>query len=71
MKTCRCGFIGEDTDHPCHGHNYTCSKPGIPRFAVTGPANVAGNQMKMSAYQTFSCDECWEAYQKRRKEAGY
>jgi len=68
--TCRCGHeahaVGSTaTPHPCHGKGYTCpNQPTKPRFVSTGPAALAGMQMKVGAYQTFACDECWDSWTK-------
>ena len=62
-KPCRCGHTGDDATHPCHGKGHTCGAPAVRRFITTGPAHVAGAQIKFAAYDTFACDACWAAYQ--------
>lgn len=61
-KICRCGFVDNNTgqSHPCHYANYTCKKPATRRFFGANQASLAGMQMKLSAYETWSCDDCWE-----------
>jgi hypothetical protein len=68
LPPCRCGYKGEGP-HPCHARLYACGKPGTPRFVCLGPAHLAGMQPKFSAYETYACDECWQAYLKLLKEA--
>jgi hypothetical protein len=62
MIACRCGWNGEG-DHPCHGNGYRCRKPAQIRF-ITYPTALAGMQLKLDAYETFACDECWNEKQK-------
>ena len=55
---CRCGWDGKGV-HLCH----RCGKkPGSERFVATGPASLAGVQVKFSAYKTWGCEECWKEY---------
>ncbi len=67
MKACRCGYIENQSHHPCHGQGYTCCKPSIMRW-ITYPTALAGQAMKLGAYQTWACDSCWEDFQKKLKD---
>jgi len=60
---CRCGWDGEG-EHPCHGDAYQCRKPATERL-VTYPTCLAGMQMKLGAYKTWACDECWREFGER------
>lgn len=62
---CRCGHSG-DGPHPCHFNGYTCRAPATSRFIATPGTSLAGMQMKVGAYETFACDECWEKYKSMR-----
>lgn len=66
-ESCRCGHSG-DGPHPCHFAVYTCGKPAKPRFYAVGPATLPGASLKVSALQTWACDECWEKYQEIQKQ---
>lgn len=57
---CRCGWEGRGP-HPCHGWFYNCDNPGTPRY-VTRSVGIAGARLKVGAYRTFACDECWGAF---------
>lgn len=61
--SCRCGFDGQG-DHPCHAKAYGCRQPARERFYSTGYAALPGAQVKLSASQTWACDECWEEFKK-------
>jgi hypothetical protein len=63
--SCRCGHSGEGP-HPCHFAGYSCRAPASARFVAVPGASLAGVQMKVSAYETFACDECWEKYKAMR-----
>lgn len=63
-EPCRCGHVGGDP-HPCHGQAYKCRKPASRRF-MAYPTCLSGVQMKLGAYETWACDECWEAFKKER-----
>lgn len=62
-RACRCGHQGSGP-HPCHGKAYTCGAPAKPRLVSTGPAALAGMQLKFSAYETWACDDCWQTFAK-------
>ena len=62
----RCGWDGKG-EHPCHWDAYTCRKPAKARY-VGRLTCLAGVQMKMGAYQTFACDEHWEAFKKEQED---
>jgi len=61
-KLCRCGYVGDDSEHPCHGRNYSCRLPAKARYYVPGPFSLAGAQLKVSATKTYACDTCWEEF---------
>lgn len=63
MDKCRCGHTGMPEEHPCHGRGYTCRKEAAPRLVAYTTA-LAGMQLKLGAYQTWACDECWADYTK-------
>lgn len=67
-KPCRCGWDGETGPHPCHSDGYRCRQPAEQRFRITGPAHLAGMQLKFNASETWACDECWSYYQKYVKD---
>lgn len=69
MFKCRCGFDpAVDTIHMCHsGYLFVdpdkrCKNPGTQRFYNTGPASLAGMQMKFQVADTIACDECWAKF---------
>lgn len=66
---CRCGHPTASTDvpHPCHGKGYTCRAPATSRL-VAAPTCLAGAQMKLGAYETWACDECWEWFKGLRAQ---
>ena len=65
METeCRCGWNGMG-EHPCHNNGYTCRKPAKIRFISTGPVALPGMQLKVGAYDTYACDECWREFSRR------
>lgn len=62
MNTCRCGYTGEGP-HPCHGQGYTCRRPATRRlYEQPAPYSLAGMQPKISAVETWACQECWRAW---------
>lgn len=65
-EPCRCGYTGEGP-HPCRGKEYRCKKPATSRF-VAQPTCLAGAQMKLQAYETWACDECWAEFQEALKK---
>ena len=70
-ERCRCGH--EDGDpHPCHGRAYTCRKPATHRIYAPYVTCLAGVQMKLGAYDTWACDECWSEFHdgRQQQEAG-
>lgn len=62
---CRCGWDGEGS-HPCHYNGYACRRPAQRRL-IGYPTALAGTQMKVGAYETFACDECWAEHLERLK----
>lgn len=62
MAQCRCGYNGEEGEHPCHGGAYTCRKPAKQRFYGARLVALAGVQMKAEVSDTWACDACWERY---------
>lgn len=66
MTTCRCGYVGNDTGHPCHGNGYTCKKLAKFRlYAQPGQlGSLAGAQTKLSMVSTWACDDCWAGWQR-------
>lgn len=64
MSECRCGYTGNEDNHPCHGQVYTCRKPAKIRVYNTKPVALAGIQMKLVADITWACDECWKEFKK-------
>lgn len=66
---CRCGFIESTSEpHPCHANGYLCRKPAKQHFYVPGNFALAGAQMKVSASDTWACNECWEKFAKLFKQ---
>jgi hypothetical protein len=64
---CRCGHQMNSNDHhPCHWAYYTCRKPAKELFIPQDnpPASLAGVQMKLSGYITYSCPEHEKEYKK-------
>jgi hypothetical protein len=69
VRQCRCNRpMFSDGKHPCHGKAYTCTAAGTSRFITNSNASLAGMQPKVSAYQTWVCDECWDEYCKLTKD---
>ena len=65
MTRCRCGWDGTGA-HPCHGHGYTCRAPARARYyEPVRRYSIAGAQLKISAAQTYACDECWGVFRAR------
>ena len=65
MPKCRCGWDSEEGgDHPCHGDGYKCKKPSQHLFYNPTVTALAGAQMKMVMYDTWSCAECWEKFKR-------
>lgn len=60
--TCRCGWDGAG-DHPCHRCH---QRPGTSRLYNPHITCLAGVQMKLGAYETWGCDECWSAFKARQ-----
>ncbi len=59
---CRCGWDGKG-EHPCHARAYTCTNPGTARYYEPHKMySLAGAMPKISAVQTYACDECWSAF---------
>lgn len=61
VKPCRCGHQGEGA-HPCHGQAYTCRAPARQRFYGSKPASLTGMMFKLTAHETWACDECWARF---------
>lgn len=59
MSKCRCGR--DLPVHLCHHGGYTCPREGSPRLVATNGA-VSGTHLKVSAYQTWACDEHWAEF---------
>lgn len=69
VESCRCGWRGEDEQpHLCHACH---ARPGSRRFYVpTQEFSIAGVQPKVSARETWGCDECWEKFPTREQRGG-
>jgi len=65
--TCRCGHDGTGP-HPCHGQGGRCQMPATQRFYGPKTVGLAGNQLKFNVQMTWSCDDCWRAFEAIRSK---
>lgn len=65
-EKCRCGHTG-DGPHPCHADGYSCRQPATARLIPMplGTGALAGAQMKLTVYETYACDVCFEKHRRR------